>query len=169
MRKLIIRSAVLVALGLAACLYLLITGNSPPEPLTKAQHPVSVSLDMVGDPRPGNPVTLTLTAEAQVPVPHAQLQLDLPENLPLTRGRQSWTGPLKKNGKASLQVEVIVPDDSFYQVSGTIIARFPEATSVATDQLTINPSARPARAAPAITQNARGERIIEFPAETKVY
>jgi len=152
--------------------YLVVRGQMAPEPpprdMLKAQQPISVTLEVLGEQLPGARVTLALTAKTQLPADNVELRLNLPQALVLTGGEPSWKGSLQKGGQASLRVDVMIPDAARYEIRGTAIAAFPHAKAVAVDEAVINPTASVPGQARKVRRNSRGEPILEFPANTRV-
>jgi len=152
--------------------YLVVRGQMAPEPpprdMLKAQQPISVTLEVLGEQLPGARVTLALTAKTQLPADNVELRLNLPQAFVLTGGEPSWKGSLQKGGQASLRVDVMIPDAARYEIRGTAIAAFPHAKAVAVDEAVINPTASVPGQARKVRRNSRGEPILEFPANTRV-
>jgi len=160
--------ALCLGLGVIVLVRAHVPSDTPGSVIRKADQPISAELRILGKQQPGGRVTLSLTATTQVPADDVELLLDVPEALFPLAGGPSWKGSLGKGEDASLQMDVLIPDDAFYEVRAAAVARFPNAKAVAVADAAINPAARAHRARHAVSRNSRGEPIIDFPANTRV-
>ena len=89
---------------------------------TLAVAPVSLSLTKAAGMRPGQ-LAVQLVATALADCPDATLTIELPAELTVLGGANSWRGALAKGEQHTLSVRVGVPDTALHQLLGVVEAR----------------------------------------------
>lgn len=106
---------------------------------------------------------LILTATANVDSSQVQLSIDLPPDLVLTEGEESWEGPLKKGASQTIEMIVESRNHTPQKVIGKAIVHFDQGeTFVQRNTLILNsPEGGPPLPAPSIKRKDK-ESILEF-------
>lgn len=135
----------------------------------KAAPPLDLQFWFESEPSPGATVKLGLGVTPRIDLPACELAFLLPEDVPVVEGAREWRGPLARDRFHAVFLTVRVPDAARRLLRGRAQAAFPDGSRVGrVAELVLNGRSpeKPAAEPGVLKTNARGEPIIEFPAES---